>query len=140
MPVRGGLYARVLDFFQRVWNDRDELALADFVSPELIGKSAIQDDPDSFDLTKMDQFRRAILDAIPDAKFTVEHMVIEGDRTAVRYRIEGTHLGRGLGYPPSGKRVAMTAMAIGVWKDGQLVEAWNNFDQLALHRQIGVMN
>ena len=45
-------------------------------------------------------FHEALWEAFPDARLTVEDLVVEGDRAALRYRLQGTHRGPYLGVPP----------------------------------------
>lgn len=51
---------------------------------------------------------KAILDAIrvafPDSKYTVEHVIVDGDWLAVRLEFTGTQKGDLFGWPASGKR------------------------------------
>ena len=48
----------------------------------------------------------------PDIQWTVEEMVIEGDKVAARFTMRGTHQGTFFGFPPSGKKIAVQAMNI----------------------------
>jgi predicted ester cyclase len=53
--------------------------------------------------------------------------------------LEGTHQGDGLGVAPTGRRVRVAGIVMARIEDGKIVEAWNNWDQLGLLRQIGAM-
>jgi len=57
----------------------------------------------------------------------------------MRCVVTGTHTGDGLGVPPSNRPIRITGMAWGHWREGKLVEAWNNFDLLSLFEQIGAI-
>ena len=52
-------------------------------------------------------FHEARWEAFPDARLTVEDLVVEGDRAALRYRLQGTHRGPYLGVPPTGLAAAL---------------------------------
>lgn len=52
-------------------------------------------------------FHEALWEAFPDARLTVEDLVVEGDRAALRYRLQGTHRGPYLGVPPTGLAAAL---------------------------------
>jgi predicted ester cyclase len=56
-----------------------------------------------------------------------------------RVRLTGTHLGEGLGVPPSGKTVSIQAITIVRVDKGKIVEGWNNWDQLGLLKQVGAL-
>ena len=45
-----------------------------------------------------------------------------------------------MGMGPSGKRVTTTGMSMQRLADGQIVEAWDNWDQLGAFTQLGVVS
>jgi predicted ester cyclase len=66
--------------------------------------------------------------------------VAEGDRVAGQFSIRGTHAGRLLGIPPTGKPVNVGVMVIARFDShGKWVEDWACWDQLGLLQQIGVV-
>ena len=77
--------------------------------------------------------------AFPDAQFTTEAMVAEGDTVAVRRTFRGTHRGSLMGLPPTGRQVTISDMTMRRAANGKLVEGWNNADDLSLLRQLGVI-
>ena len=44
-----------------------------------------------------------------------------------------------MGTPPTGKRMSITGITIIRAQNGQIVEAWNNFDVLGMHQQLGTL-
>jgi steroid delta-isomerase-like uncharacterized protein len=88
-------------------------------------------------LAGMKQAVAAYRRAFPDARFTVEDQVAEGDRVVTRWRSRGTHLGSLMGETPTGRLVACSGMVIERFEDGKVVEAWRNWDALALMVGIG---
>jgi predicted ester cyclase len=66
-------------------------------------------------------------------------MIEEDDLIATRWVATMTHLGDQLGVPATGRRVTVTGMTIVRLRDGKIVEAWNNYDQLSLMKQIGAL-
>ena len=48
-----------------------------------------------------------------------------------------THRGDHLGMPASGKSVRITGITIARIRDKQIVEGWDNWDQLGMLKQIG---
>ncbi len=79
------------------------------------------------------------LTGFPDLHSTIEDMVSEGDKVVLRWRIEGTHTGEFMGVAPSNKKITLGITEIFRIANGQLVEAWDQFDQLALMQQIGAI-
>jgi len=77
--------------------------------------------------------------AFPDARATIEDMVAEGDKVAVRVTWRGTHQGDFIGIPPTGKTFEMTNTAIFRIADGKWAETWATVDNLGLLQQLGVI-
>ncbi len=77
--------------------------------------------------------------AFPDMQVTIEDMVAEGDKVAVRGAIRGTHQGELLGIPPTGKQVTVPLIDINRIEAGKLAERWGQADMLGLMQQLGVI-
>ena len=77
--------------------------------------------------------------AFSDLSATVEDQLAEGDQVATRFTIRGTHDGELDGVPPSGNRVTITGIAIHRVEDGQIQEAYFNWDTLGLAQQTGAL-
>jgi predicted ester cyclase len=57
-----------------------------------------------------------------------------------RWRMRGIHRGEFRGIAPTGKKLDVTG--IGIFRfseEGKVVESWDNFDQLGMMRQLGVI-
>jgi steroid delta-isomerase-like uncharacterized protein len=75
--------------------------------------------------------------AFPDVKITVDDVIAQGDKVALRWHAEGTHRGELEGMAPTGVRATVTGIFIDQWKDGKIVESWGQWDNLGLARQLG---
>jgi steroid delta-isomerase-like uncharacterized protein len=62
------------------------------------------------------------LTAIPDLRVTIEDLVAEGDKVAVRRSYEGTHQGELLGIPATGKQLQVGSISIFRLVDGKIAE------------------
>jgi len=62
--------------------------------------------------------------AFPDLRVTTEDLVADGDRVALRWKADGTHLGELMGMAPTGKRVTLTGIDIVRIAGGRIVERW----------------
>ena len=60
--------------------------------------------------------------AHPDLRFTIEDLVAEGDRVAIRWTLRGTNTGPLLGRPPSGRPVELAALVIFRIAEGRIAE------------------
>ena len=87
----------------------------------------------------VENFVNMYLSAFPDGRTTMEDLVAEGDRVAYRWTYRGTHQGELMGIPPTGREVTITGITIDRISGGRIQEEWNNFDQLGLLQQLGVV-
>jgi len=129
--------ALVRRWFEEVWNKGREAAIDDMLGPRAVvhGLGPDMQGPEAFK-----SFQRAYRNAFPDVKIHLEAIVTEGDTVATRWAGTGTHLGDGLGFPATGKQVHFTGMLFVTVENGKLVEGWNNFDQLGMLQQLGIVN
>jgi len=77
--------------------------------------------------------------AFPDARFTIDDMVGEGDKLADRYTISGTHQQPFLGIPATGKKVHLAGITIVRISGGKITKRWAVTDQLSLLQQLGAL-
>jgi len=99
-------------------------AIAELVSPSLGGFTR--------DLAVLRQ-------AFPDARFTIEDILAEGDKLADRYTISGTHARPFLGIPATGRQIHLAGISIVRISGGKIAERWAVTDQLGLLRQLGAL-
>ena len=81
----------------------------------------------------------ALRKGFPDIRFELEDLIAEGDRVAVRWKFQATHMGAFVGVPPSRKQVTQTAIVIYQVREGKLIQAWLQADRLGLLQQIGAL-
>jgi predicted ester cyclase len=79
------------------------------------------------------------LAGLPDLRVTIEELVAEGDKVAVRRSYAGTHRGELLGIPATGKQVRLGGISIFRLAGGRIAEQWEQLDRLALLQQLGVV-
>jgi steroid delta-isomerase-like uncharacterized protein len=75
--------------------------------------------------------------AFPDVRITVDDLIAADDKVVLRWHSEGTHRGELAGLAPTGAHGSVTGISIDRWKDGKVVEAWAEWDNLGLARQVG---
>lgn len=128
------LMKRFTDFINTA---RDELA-GELISPQATffvpGRSEPLQGPDGYQ--EIIAMMRA---GFPDIQWTLEELIIEGDRVAARFTMRGTHHGNFLGVPPSGKTIEVKAVNFYRFADGQIVEEHGQPDLLGLLQQIGAV-
>ena len=75
--------------------------------------------------------------AFPDAQFSLDDLISDGDRVVQRVTFRGTHQGPFLGIAATGKAVSMWVIVISRIADGQIAEEWQLGDVLGLLQQLG---
>ena len=75
----------------------------------------------------------------PDIQWTIEDMVAEDNKVAVRYTMRGTHKGTFIGVPATYKSIVVQSMAFYQLSNDQFVEEHGLPDMLGLMQQIGAM-
>jgi len=126
-------------WFEEVWNQRrretvGELFAADGISHGVDENGGVIRGPNDF-LSFYDRF----CGAFPDLKLRVEECFGSGDLAVLRWTARMTHTGDHLGIPASKKEIAIGGMTMAKFANGQIVEAWDNWDKLALLQQVGVV-
>src|SRR5690348_6041869 len=76
---------------------------------------------------------------LADSEFTIDDLIGEGDRVAVRLTAAATQVGPFMGMPASGKRYSIQEIHIFRLRDGRVVEHWHQFDQMGMMKQLGAM-
>ena len=90
-------------------------------------------------LKNLREYNNANYDAFPDLHWTLEDIIVEGDKVAVRYTITGTHKGKFMGIPPTNKKITMWQIGIHHIVGDKLVESWTINDSLSAMQQLGVV-
>src|SRR5918997_1598878 len=118
--------ADVRAFIERAWNQGDETAFEEFISPDFV--------------RGRDRFKGMILGfrrAFPDLTLEVHHIFGADEKVVSRWTITGTHQGSFLGIAPTGNTVTFDGIAIDLFREGIRIDGWAQFDKLGLLRQLG---
>jgi steroid delta-isomerase-like uncharacterized protein len=128
--------ALVRRFYDEVLNSRrvemiDELAMTEYVEHNPLpgqrdGRNGLRDRV------------TMLLDGVAPT-FTVEDVIAEADRVAVRWTNTATHVGTFLGIPPTGRSCGIAGIDIYRLADGRMAEHWDVVDLLAMFQQLGLV-
>lgn len=127
--------AIVRRYLETAWNKRDPTIVDELVAPDFVQHAA--NVPPGRDGIK--KFFEGAYNGFPDAHFTLDNIMAEGNQVATRFTVTGTQHGPFLGIPPTGKPMTLTGMALLVLRDGKITENWNELDMLGALRQLGVI-
>jgi steroid delta-isomerase-like uncharacterized protein len=122
-----------VDTFYRVLNERDFDLWNEAIAESYVGHVNGRDIPDR---ERGKDFVQALLSAFPNLRYTVEDLVVEGDRVVTRWSATGTHRGAFAGLAPTHRDVFKVGITIFRIQNGQIVELWNVWDQHGLVEQL----
>lgn len=132
--------ALVRRWFDEVWNKGRADAIEEMFDEYGIAHG-LSDDPSNpiKGPRNFRPFHTTFRDAFPNMVIVVEDMIAEGDKVAARCSVHGRHEGDFLGRAATQSPIEFTGITIVRIDNGKIVEAWNNFDFMALHTQVGLI-
>ena len=91
----------------------------------------------------LDAFLIGVLAALPDARLSIDHSIALEEpgrplRVATRWRIAGTHAGRGAFGAPTGAKLLILGITHSELVAGRVVREYWLMDELSIHRMIGL--
>jgi predicted ester cyclase len=89
-------------------------------------------------LEQTKQYLKAERVSFPDEIFSIQEMIAEGDKVAVRYTWQGTHKGPYRGIAPTGNKVMLVFQEIHKISNGKIVESWMVVDLSRFYAQLGI--
>ncbi|MEV6592327.1 ester cyclase [Streptomyces acidicola] len=132
--ARRGLIEKV---WAEAWGHGDVDALDALLSPAYLRHGT---DPHPQNL---DAFKEAILStraAFPDLTTTIDDIVVEGDRAAIRWHSSGTQVNSFLGVPPTQRRVEVGGATFARFEGDRVVEEHVTWDPRALLSALGIIS
>lgn len=117
------------------WANRGNAAVAD----ELIATNLMLRNPPAV-ITSLEDYKTGMARfhaAFPDARYTVEDQIAEGDKVVVRWTLRATQSTEYQGHPPNGKTIAVTGISIFRLANGKIQEIWVNMDRLGQMERLG---
>jgi steroid delta-isomerase-like uncharacterized protein len=119
--------------FQTCFNQGDLGLLDQMVSPDYVGPQGDKGPAG---------FRGIVVGlrtAFPDIHYTIDEVVAEDDRVAVRWHWTGTHRAPFRAYPATGKAMTNTGTGIFRFRDGKIISAALETDRLGFLQQVGAL-
>lgn len=85
----------------------------------------------------VERFVSHFLSSFPDLQHTVEEMIAEGDRVAVKFSARGTHTGPWQGVAPTGRPIQYSGITWARVARGRIYEHRTLWDKAGLMEQLG---
>ncbi|HUI77287.1 MAG TPA: ester cyclase [Bryobacteraceae bacterium] len=78
-------------------------------------------------------------EAFPDFHFTLEDMIVEGNKVVLRIPFTGTHRGKFWGLEPTGKKIEVTETLMLRIEADKIAEMWEDYDEYGMRIQLGLL-
>jgi steroid delta-isomerase-like uncharacterized protein len=124
-------------FVEEVQNRRDWDVYDELNDPSFVNHSSPPGVPNDREGGKA--FLGGFLNAFPDAKFTIDDMIAEGEQVVTKKTFTGTHKADFFGIPATGNPVTLQFVDIMRVREGRITEHWLSMDQLSFMQQLGVI-
>ena len=128
--------AVVQRFTEEIWSQGNIAVIDEILSPEWVMHTPLGE------RRGLDAMRREVIEtraAFSDLRLTIDDMIGEGDRVAVRANNTATHKGAFMGVQPTGKKLTVKEAAVFRLAGGRIVEGWNYWDLGGFMRQLGIV-
>ena len=124
----------ILRYYDRVWDRRQPEAIESLFAPEYANHAGARGTlAGPAGIAKNYQ---SLVEAFPDVRFTLDDILVEGEKVVVRYTMLGTHKGAFQGKQATGRTVNVPGIGIYRVTGGLIRESWVLRDSLVLLRQI----
>jgi steroid delta-isomerase-like uncharacterized protein len=120
------------------WNTHDLDQATAFFAADYEGNDVAQAEPQR-GRAGIRQALARYFAAIPDVRFSLDDLVVAGERAVVVWRAHGTHLGALMNIPASGHAVTVRGVSAFTLRDGQIARAEYIWDVAGLLRDIGLL-
>lgn len=122
----------------KAWNGHDIETVAALYAPDYegrdVGQAGQQRGPDDAGRAMARYLR-----AFPDLRIIPEVTTIQGDRLALVWTAQGTHRGKFMNIPPTGRPVTVLGASVLTVVNGKIRQAWVIWDVAELLRSLGLL-
>jgi steroid delta-isomerase-like uncharacterized protein len=129
-----GIAAMVVD----AWNSHDIGQVSGIFADDYEGVSVAEALPQR-GAGGMARSLSAYFDAFPDLRFTLGDTVVQDNRVAFSWTAFGTHYGRLMNIPPTGRSVFVQGISMLTLERGKIKEGLHVWDVARLLRDIGLL-
>lgn len=127
-----GNKALVLRLVERIWNGHDLDLAEELFAADLANGLGRPSGPSS-----VKEWHRSTRETFPDLRYSVEEVLAEGNRVALRWTATGTQSGWFGPIPPTGKAVTYAGVHFFTIEDGRIADLWAINDTFGKILQLG---
>ncbi len=123
--------------FWREWNGGKDSFIAEvdgMLAADVVFHGWFSSD---YGLREFKENANELFNAFTDLQYTIDDILAEGDKVAVRYTMTGTFKDVFRGRSPTNGKVTLQGIDIHRFADGRIVECWSKADTMGWMRQLG---
>jgi steroid delta-isomerase-like uncharacterized protein len=112
-------------WFREVWAAKGEDTVRELLADDVIATM------EGANIRNRDEFlaeRRRLLQALPDMAIVADDIIEQGPKVVVRWHVNATHKGNGLGIPATNRPVNFRGITWLEFKDGRIVLGWDSWN------------
>jgi len=129
---------RLVNDLVAAWNAHDSERVQSFYAPDCEEEDVAMPAPQRGSGT-IRRTMKYYLRAFPDVQVSADEMVCDGDRAVLLWTWRGTHRGRFMNIPPTGRRVTVRGTTIMKVCDGRIHRVVRVWDVAGLLRALGLL-
>jgi steroid delta-isomerase-like uncharacterized protein len=137
-PATSGGIGQLVEDLLDAWNAHDVGRIETFYGPEYegvdVGEAQPQRGPRGISRS-VERYLRAF----PDLSFVEEDVVVQGDRAVLVWTAHGTHGGKLMSIPPTGRKIAVRGVSVLTIENGKITRGLYVWDVAGLLRAIGLL-
>jgi len=125
---------------QQLWdgfNNRNLDVFIDLSTPDYVNHSAPAGVPTTREGWKM--LSEGYIKAFPDIRVHELDIITSDNHVIGRFKLTGTHQSELMGIPATNKSIDVSAIMILRIQNGRFIERWEEFDNMTLMQQLGVV-
>lgn len=127
-------------WFDEIWNKARIESVDELLAEDALMWGIGRPNQSSRGGAEFKEFYHRQRSATPDVSITLDQVVQEGDTAFARWTATMTHTGDGFGVAPTNKTITLCGMSACRVSNGKIVEGWNNWDQVGMARQLGLLD
>jgi steroid delta-isomerase-like uncharacterized protein len=127
-------------WFDEIWNQGRIESVDELLAEDAVMWGIGRPDQSSRGGAEFKEFYHRQRSATPDVKISLDQVVQEGDTAFARWTATMTHTGEGFGVAPTNQTITLSGMSACRASNGKIVEGWNNWDQVGMARQLGLLD
>jgi steroid delta-isomerase-like uncharacterized protein len=131
-------YAPFVQELIEAWNSHDAARAASFYAQQYEGIDTGRSSPLHGPSAMQEYFER-FYQAFPDSHIHIDSVIADGNHYAVAWTARGTHLGKLMNIPPSGKLVVVRGVSMVCVEAEKVLRAFTVWDMAGMLRAIGLL-